>query len=79
MKSSIFSNIDLPSGYHYLRVVDKDTPKTMFSTCYGHYESTVMPFGLTNAPAIFMDLMNRIFQESLDKFIVVLIDDILIY
>ena len=77
--SRVYSKIHLRSGYHQLRVQKSDVTKIAFKTRYRHYEFLMMPFGLTNAPAAFMDLMNRVFQPYLDRFIIVFINDILVY
>ena len=75
----VYSKIDLCTGYHQLRVRETDIPKTGFRTRYGHFEFTMMPFELMNAPAAFIDLMHRLFQPYLDQFVVIFVDDILIY
>ena len=77
--SRVYSKIDLHTGYHQLRVRETDILKKTFRTRFGHFELTVMPFGLTNAPTTFMDLKHRVFQSYLDQFVVVFVDDILIY
>ncbi|GJU30579.1 putative reverse transcriptase domain-containing protein [Tanacetum coccineum] len=77
--SSVYSKIGLRSKYHQLRIKEEDIPITAFRTRYGHFEFQVMPFGLTNAPVVFMDLMNRVCKPYLDKFVIVFIDDILVY
>jgi hypothetical protein len=77
--AKIFSKIDLRLGYHKVRINDEDINKTAFRTRYGHYEFTVVPFSLSNAPVVFMCLMNGVFREYLDKFVIVFLDEILVY
>ena len=77
--AKVFSKIDLWTGYHQLKIKKEDIRKTAFTTRYGLYEYTIMSFGLTNAPAFFMHMMNKVFMDFLNKFVVVFIDDILIY
>jgi hypothetical protein len=77
--AKIFSKIDIRSGYHQVRIKEEDTNKTAFRTRYGHYEFTMVPFGLSNAPVVFMYLMNGVFREYLDKFVIVFLYDIIVY
>ena len=78
-EARVYPKIDLRTGYHQLRVRETDIPKTAFRTSYGHFEFTMIPFGKMNAPATFVDLMHRVFQPYLDQFVVIFVDDILIY
>jgi hypothetical protein len=77
--ANIFSKIALRSGYHQVRIKEEDIIKTAFKTRYGHYEFTMVPFGLSNAPVVFMCLMNGVFREYLDKFVILFLDEILVY
>ena len=77
--AKVFSKIDLKSGYHQVRIKDEDISKTAFRTRYGHYEFTVVSFGLSNAPTVFMCLMNGVFRDYLEKFVIVFLDEILVY
>jgi hypothetical protein len=77
--AKVFSKIDIRSRYHQVRIRDEDISKTSFRTRYGHYEFTVVPFGFSNAPVVFMCLMNGVFRNYLDKFVIVFLDDILVY
>ena len=77
--AKFFSKIDLRSGYHQIRLHKDSIPKTAFRTRYGLFEFTVLPFGLTNAPSTFMSLMNDVFREYLDKFVIIYLDDIIIF
>ena len=78
-RASVFSKIDLMSDYHQLKIKESNVPKIVFRTLYGHYEFLVMPFGLMNAPTAFMYLMNKVFHLYFDQFLIVFIDDILVY
>ena len=75
----VFSKLDLRQEYYQLRIKEEDVPKTAFNSRYGHFKFLVIPFGLTNTPVAFMDLMHRIFKSYLDQFVVIFIDDILVY